>query len=304
MIDIPDELAAAQCRHNGARGRAWIATLPRQAAEYLQRWELRRDGPTRHGMTALVLPVVRSDGTPAALKLQPVDEETTGEALALRTWGGAGAVRVLEHDPSTGTMLLERLDADRPLSALPDDDTAVATLADLLARLVTVPAPPELRRLGHIAAAMLDQVPAEAAALPDPDQRRLLRTCASAVAEQLGEAGDRLLHWDLHYDNILAGHREPWLAIDPKPLAGDPGYELLPALTNRWDDAVATGNPARATLRRFDHLTSTLDIDRGRASGWTLGRVLENALWDIADGEHSIDPAQSLIATTLIQHRR
>ncbi|GGP14259.1 hypothetical protein GCM10012278_69320 [Nonomuraea glycinis] len=50
----------------------------------------------------------------------------------------------------------------------------------------------------------------------------------------IGEPGDRLLlHWDLHYDNILAGQREPCLAIDPEPLAGDPGFDLWPALDLR-----------------------------------------------------------------------
>lgn len=303
MIDVPQDLAAAQCRHNGARGRSWVAALPRLATYFLDRWGLRRDGLARHGTTALVLPVRRADGTPVALKLQPVDEETAGEALALRTWDGAGAVRVLEHDPGTGTMLLERLDADHPLSQVTDDDSAVAALAELLVRLVAVTAPPELRGLGDIAEAMLGRLPARAAAVADPDERRLLRACASAVAELVGEPGDRLLHWDLHYDNILAGRREPWLAIDPKPLAGDPGYELLPALTNRWAEALAAGDPARATLRRFDQLTATLDIDRASATGWTLGRILENALWDIEDGEHALDPAQALIASTLIRHR-
>jgi streptomycin 6-kinase len=68
----------------------------------------------------------------------------------------------------------------------------------------------------------------------DPSQPRLIQACASALKEVLSEADDRLLHWDLHYLNILAPHpadqREPWLAIDPKPLAGDPGFELLAAL--------------------------------------------------------------------------
>ena len=150
---------------------------------------------------------------------------------------------------------------------------------------------------------MLDQVPRAVPRLRDPAQQRLVRTCASAMAELIGEPGDRLLHWDLHYDNILAGQREPWLAIDPEPLAGDPGFDLLPALHNRWDEVVATGYVARAVLRRFDLLTEVLGLDRQRATGWTLGRVLQNALWDIEDGETALEPSQVTIATTLLRHR-
>lgn len=71
------------------------------------------------------------------------------------------------------------------------------------------------------------------------------------------------------------------MAIDPKPLAGDPGFELLAALHNRWDEAVATGDVPRAIRRRFDLMTDILGLDRQRATAWTLARVLQNALWDV-----------------------
>ncbi|WP_433251069.1 aminoglycoside phosphotransferase family protein [Actinomadura nitritigenes] len=302
-IDVPEALAASHARHGGASGRAWIAALPDLAAAFLDRWELRPDGPGRHGMASLVLPVTRADGTPAALKLQPVTDEHATEPVGLRVWNGDGAVRLLDHDPGTGTMLLERLDEARPLSSVADDTAALEILAGLLARLVAVPAPDGLRRLADIAAAMLDEVPRAVPALADPADRRLVRTCASAVAELVGEPGDRLLHWDLHYDNVLAGDREPWLAIDPKPLAGDPGFDLLPALDNRWEELVAAGDVSRAVLHRFDLLTEALGLDRRRAAGWTLGRVLQNALWDVEDGETALDPVQVTIATALLRHR-
>lgn len=118
MVDIPDGLAAGQLEFNGARGRAFLDALPGLAARFLERWELRRTGPGMHGVTALVLPVVRADGTAAVLKLVLPDEENAGEALALRAWDGRGCVRLLEHDAGSGALLLERLDEGRPLSVL------------------------------------------------------------------------------------------------------------------------------------------------------------------------------------------
>ena len=217
-IDVPDVFAASYGAH-GAEARAWIAELPRLGGEFLDRWELRPDGPPAYGMASLVLPVLRSDGTPAVLKLQQLREETVGTAAGLEAWNGNGIVRLLDHDENSATQLLERLDAARPLSLIADDTTALQILAELMARLTSVPAPTGLRRLSDIAAAMLDQVPRAVPALRDPAEQRLVRTCASAVAELMGEPGDRLLHWDLHYDNVLAGERDPWLAIDPEPLA-------------------------------------------------------------------------------------
>ncbi|MCG5213554.1 aminoglycoside phosphotransferase family protein [Streptosporangium sp. KLBMP 9127] len=302
-IEVPDAFAASY-GEDDASGRAWIAGLPGLAADFLDRWTLRPDGPARHGMASLVLPVTRADDTPAVLKFQQVRDDNAGAALGLRAWDGNGVVHLLDHDPDTGTMMLERLDAARPLSSMADDAAAMQILAELMARLVAVPAPQGLRHLADIAAAMLDQAPHAVPALRDPAERRLVRTCASAVAELIGEPGDRLLHWDLHYDNILAGQREPWLAIDPEPLAGDPGFDLWPALDSRWEEAVvATGDVTRTVLRRFDQLTEVLGLDRQRATGWTLGRILQNALWDIEDGKATLEPAQVALGITLLRRR-
>ncbi|MBT2382843.1 aminoglycoside phosphotransferase family protein [Streptomyces sp. ISL-11] len=306
-ITVPAALAGYHDEFDGEAGRSWVAALPDLAAEFMDRWRLRLDGPSWHGYVALVLPVLREDGTPAALKLQPVTDESAGEPDALLAWSGDGAVGLLDHDAASGSMLLERLDAGRSLMSVPDGEAALRTLSELLARLLAVPAPAGLRSLGDIAGAMLHDAPEAVPALADPDERRLVAGCAAAVREVAGEAGDRLLHWDLHYENVLAplpgAEREPWLAIDPKPLVGDAGFELLPALHDRWDDVVATGDVERAVLRRFDLMTEVLGLERRRAARWTLGRVLQNALWEIEDAEEGEDitlaPEQMAIAGAL-----
>ncbi|MFB6705713.1 aminoglycoside phosphotransferase family protein [Streptomyces sp. NPDC056333] len=300
VIDIPDALIATRSKYDGEAGRAFVAALPGLAGRFLGEWGLRRDGAAMYGVCALVLPVVRaSDGRRAALKLQARDEETAGEPVALRVWGeaGAGAVGLLDHDPGTGTMLLERLDERRPLSVVADERAAVEVLAGLLARLTSVPAPDGLRRLGDAAERMLDGVARAVEGLADAEERRLLRDCAAAVREVAGEPGDRLLHWDLHYDNILAGRADEgraheWIALDPKPLAGDPGFDLMPALANRFD--------ASAVRWRFDLMTEVLGLDRERARAWTLGRVLQNGLWGVAEGGHRLPPDQVEIARQLL----
>ncbi|MFD5982884.1 aminoglycoside phosphotransferase family protein [Streptomyces cyaneofuscatus] len=330
VIDIPDELIATQYAYNGAAGRAFVAALPGLAGRFLEEWGLRRDGAAMYGMCALVLPVVReADGVPAALKLQLVDEETVGEPLALRAWGaaGAGAVGVLGHDPETGALLLERLDEGRPLSGMAGGGRgaggggaggvpggsrlvgevagarrAVMVLGGVLARLAAVPAPEGLRTLGDAVERMLAAAPGVVERLADEEERRLLADCVAAVREVAGEPGDRLLHWDLHYDNILAGRADAgrageWVALDPKPLAGDPGFELFPALDNLFD--------AGEVVWRFDALTEALGMerDRGRARAWTLGRVLQNAVWAVGDGERELAPDHAEIARRLLAVR-
>ena len=88
MVTIPSTLAETQ----RAEGGAWVRNLPSLVADIMDRWSLRLDGPVGHGMAGLVLPVVRPDGLPAVLKLQPVTEENADVAAGLRTWAGRGKV--------------------------------------------------------------------------------------------------------------------------------------------------------------------------------------------------------------------
>jgi streptomycin 6-kinase len=293
VVVVPDELIKS-LRDNFSE--EWITGLPSLAEHMLGQWQLKLDGKPMYGMASLVLPVIRADGVPAALKLQPVDWEHESEPVGLRIWAGNGIVHLLDHDQDTGAMLLERLHGDRTLSTVEDDREATKILASLLARLVIVPAPSNMRHLKDIAATMVADTPKAAAELSNPDEQKLLTSWAAAVEEVLNEPGDRMLHWDLHYDNVLAADREPWLAIDPKPLAGDPGFDIMPTLDNRWDDIVATGNVTRAVLWRFDLLTEALGLDRQRAAHWTLARALQNSLWDIEDGETELQEMQVAIA--------
>jgi streptomycin 6-kinase len=306
-IVVPAELAALHEKYSGEDGRAWIAGLPALATAYLDRWQLAIDGPVASGAVALIVPVGRRDGSKAVLKLQPVDDETGGEPAALQAWAGQGAVQLLEHDPRSGAMLLELLDASRDLSTMKDDLAAAKIIAELLVQLNSVPAPPGMRRLRDVATATLAHTPEAIRLAPNPDERRILINCAASYRELITDQIDnRLLHWDLHYFNTLStlGNDREWKAIDPKPLGGDSGFELLPALWNRWDDLVETGDLPGALLRRFDLMTDVMGLDRARAAGWSLGRVLQVAVWDLVRfNEPQMTPEHRVIAEILIDSR-
>ncbi len=88
-----------------------------------------------------------------------------------------------------------------------------------------------------------------------------------------------LLHQDLHAANVLAAQREPWLAIDPKPLVGEREFAVAPIVRG-----VELGHSKRDVLYRLDRLTADLGLDRERARGWTIGQT---AAWSSrADGPH------------------
>jgi streptomycin 6-kinase len=85
-----------------------------------------------------------------------------------------------------------------------------------------------MRHLGDIARAMLEQVPWALGRVSDPADRRLLRDCAAAMREVAAEPGDRLLHWDLHYDNVLAADRAPGSPSTPSRWPATPASSCCP----------------------------------------------------------------------------
>jgi len=219
-------------------------------------WELTIGEPYRMGAAGYVVRAERADGTPAVLKLGLPHREGEHEADALERWDGDGAVRLLERDDDRNALLLERAEPGTFLSESPD---ALDVLIGLL---------PRLWKSGDGFHSLED----EAALWIEhelPHARHgdvaigILRELAPTQGEQV------LLHQDLHGENVLAAEREPWLVIDPKPLAGEREFSVAPIVRS-----FELGHSRRQALYRLDRLTSELALDRERARGWTIAQTI------------------------------
>jgi len=255
-----------------AEGRAWLGELPRLVEECAEQWSLTLEGPIGNGFDAVVL-----GAGDAVLKLQFPHRESEHEAEALRVWDGDGAVRLLAHDPERHALLLERARPGTHLSEA-GQEAAVDVFVGLLPRLWK-PAGPPFRPLAEEATWWVDYLPRSFEHLGRPFERSLLDTVIETLRELAATQGEQvLLNQDLHADNVLSAEREPWLVIDPKPLAGERELAVAPLLRG-----YELGHSKRATLRRFDRLTSELGLDRERASGWAVGQALA---WGIDQPGH------------------
>jgi len=268
----------------GPEWASWLDRLPGLVREVTEDWELVCDGSeVWHGFASVVLPVRTTAGRAAALKVCfDGDEESVHEALTLRRWAGSGAVLLLRADPARRALLLERLHRG-DLSRLPDIE-ACEVVGSLYARL-HVPALPQLRTVTSYVDRWLDALASAGADIPLP--RRLVQQTISLGRDLVADPASvgALVHGDLHYENVLAADREPWLVIDPKPMSGDAHYEPAPMLWNRWDEVVAGGDVRAATRRRFHALVDAAGLDEERARDWVLVRSLLNAHWTIEDAE-------------------
>jgi streptomycin 6-kinase len=256
--------------------------------ECAERWGLRVGHPFPYGFVSVAFPVRTADGGEAVLKVQRADRESEHEAAALELWGGEGAVRLLEHDPDRGALLLERCRPGTTLGEL-EPDAALGVVIGLLPRLWK-PAGEPFTPLADEAAAWTDDLPETWERAGQPFERWLLDTALDSLRTLAASQGERaLLDQDLHSGNVLRAEREPWLVIDPKPLAGEREFSLAPLVRDE-----AFGEP-RAVL---DRACGELGLDRERARGWALGQTVA---WSIQDGE--VLPSHVEVARALLEAR-
>lgn len=275
-VALPQGVVAMADR--GPDWAAWVERLPGVVRDLIAEWELRLDGEPLHGFTAIVVPVVTRSGLMAVLKVGFPDEESALEHLALTRWDGTGAVRLLRADPHRRALLLEHL-RGRDLADQWDLD-ACAVVAELYGRL-HVPAPAQFRRLSAALVEPLTQLRALERSAPLP--RRMVEQAVSLAGDFVKdeETDGVLIHTDLHYGNVLMGGRETWLAIDPKPLSGDPHYELAPMLWNRSEEMA--GDLRTGIRRRFHALVDGAGLDEQRARDWVVVRMMINAIWRLTE---------------------
>lgn len=263
-MHVPDGLTHLRREPGGAE---WLDRLPTLVAELVDEWRLSVGAPYPSAHVSWVAPAVR-EGEEVVLKVQWPHHESEHEAAALRAWGGDGAVRLHAHDPVRHALLLERCHPGGALSTDPDVD-AVGVLVGLLPRL-WVPAGPPFRSLADEAAGWLGGLRARWERAGRPCERRLVDAAARHLADLAPTQGPAvLLHQDLHGDNVLAARRDPWLAIDPKPLAGE--RELGPAPIVR---SLELGHSPAAVVGRLDRCCSELGLDRERALGWAVAQTM------------------------------
>jgi streptomycin 6-kinase len=247
---------------------AWLERVPDLVAECVDGWGLRLGKPYEPGAAGHAVRAELPDGSRAVLKLIYPDRESEHEADALALWDGHGAVQLLDRDEERSAMLIERCEPGTTLAAA-GADVALEVLIELLPRLWVETGEP-FHTLEDEAAWWVSYLPDQWERSDQAVDRRLVDAAVDALSSLSESQGQQvLLHQDLHGDNVLAATREPWLAIDPKPLIGEREFSVAPIVRS-----FELGHSKRDALYRLDRLTSELGLDRDRACGWTIGQTM------------------------------
>lgn len=217
------------------------------------------------------------------LKIAAIDEERRGGAL-LAWWNGAGAARVLAHKGDA--LLMERATGEASLIAMArsgQDDQATRILCDTTTQLHaprTRPLPESLVPLERWFAAL-----APAAARHGGILIEALETAQALLAAPRDVVA---LHGDIHHGNVLDFGPRGWLAIDPKGVLGERGYDYANIFCNP-DLEIATA-PGRLA-RQVTIVADAAGLPRDRLRQWILAYAGLSAAWSLEDGD---DPGLAL----------
>ncbi|RWQ42077.1 MAG: 3'-kinase [Mesorhizobium sp.] len=270
------------------------------APAFPKRWNVDAPELIAETFSSRIWKVFRADGSPAIVKaLKPfddVEDELRGEHfLAWRR--GEGAVRLLGNDGHC--MLLEYAGETLLSQVLAEqgDNAATAIAAEVMARLFSpsdYPAPPDLQPLRARFSSLFNKAKTDR----DAGKKSLYVEAAATAERLLADPVDVLpLHGDLHHDNIMHGPRG-WLAIDPKGVLGDPGFDAANMFYNPLDRDDLCRDP-----RRIAHMAEIF----ARTLGQTPLAILNHAIaygclsasWHHEDGNAVEENRELSIATAI-----
>ncbi|MBO9619508.1 MAG: hypothetical protein J7539_10775 [Niabella sp.] len=243
--------------------------------QYRHQWQLNAAGAYFFSYASLLQPVWYN-GQKALLKISLEEEEQFG-GLLMQWWQGHGAARVLRY--SGEALLLEWIDEGRSLRQMAEngaDDEATRIICRT-AKILHAPHSEPLPQLIDLNDWFYELFHAH--------EKYGDRFAASAqiAGHLLQSATDKkVLHGDLHHDNILYSSKRGWLAIDPKRLYGEAGFDYANLFCNPTT-AIALA-PGRL-VQQLNIVCSEVSITKQRMLQWITAWTALSALWLLEVGE-------------------
>jgi streptomycin 6-kinase len=269
--------------------------------QYLEQWKLSDPLPLAQTVTSELYTVTYKSERAVLKMLTPfaLDEEVKG-AIALRYWNGLGAVRLLEADGEA--QLLEYADGDDlvPMVRQNGDNAATAIIVDLMRQLhMTTRATSELIPNGMPTLRVWFRALFKQAAADTETGVNSIYVRGARIANKLlsNPLDTRVLHGDLHHENIRYKPGRGWLCFDPKGIVGERTFDAANIFRNPLNMPGLVENEARM-LKLSKTLGAALDVEPSRVLAFTYTLCCLSACWYLEDGE---EPGVDLRIAALIE---
>jgi streptomycin 6-kinase len=260
----------------GRKGEDWLKDLPRIIEELSASWSLEVEKSFLNLSYNYVAPCVCEGKIEAVLKIGLPEEtpEIFSEADFLQIANGAGTVKILMFDKKRHALLLEKLSPGKHLKEIfcGNETESVKIAVDVMKKLCGKPiANFEFRRLEEWFKG-LDR--AENTTFPQGCVRK-----AQRFFYELNSRQKYLIHGDLHHENILSASREPFLAIDPKGIVGDIGYEISVFLNNHLWWLASDPNLREKLSDAVRQFSEAFAIKPQDLRKWAYAQMVLSAWW-------------------------
>ena len=282
FVYLPDKFRQNITDLHGEKGVQWLNNLPNLITEIAENWSLALEDSFPNLSYNYVSPCICADGTKAVLKIgfNQADSIIFSEVKFLKLLDGNGIVKLLRFDKNYCALLLERLIPGENLKRICqiDDEQATRIAIEVMRRLQCKP--PETLEFPTLENWMSGlQTAAKVNFAP-----RLVAK-ARNYFEELSDASEQnlLLHGDLHHENILSAEREPFLAIDPKGVIGDIGYEISVFLNNQRRLIRTRQNLSQILARRVEQFAQSFEIEPQMLRKWAFTQAVLSAWWVFED---------------------
>jgi streptomycin 6-kinase len=261
-------------------------------AHYVRHWNLREDGFPFASSSGIFQPVLLGE-IKCMLKIARREKDRRANDLMV-WWNGDGAAKILLHDHSV--LLMERASNKSSLVDMAKngrDDEASSILCRAIARLHSHQ-PPYPTNLIPLTSWFAELQPAAA------NYGGSFSECSRIADSLLQDQQDIVaLHGDIHHGNVLDFDDRGWLAIDPKGLLGDRGFDYANIFCN--PDPATALQPGRL-LKQAAIIARSAGLDRTRLLHWTAAWAGLSAAWCISDGQDPHTPVQvANLATAILQ---
>lgn len=262
----------------GERGKAWLQNLPQIIQKLQKYWNLKEIHPVSNMSYHFVAKAIKDIDHLVVLKIGCDKALIEREASALRHFAGSGSIALLDHNHEQQALLLQQAIPGTTLKALYPQQVEFV-MSSYVSAMKKIHDHPFLQ--GNPFPSLNSWLEAIDRVHNDKIPGMLLGQALEIKKKlQASKREEKLLHGDLHLDNILCNNDE-WLCIDPKGVIGEPEFEI--AAFDFIDKSELHEATSKLFLTRIEQMAHLSGFSFERIKDWVFVRLILSAAWSIED---------------------